>query len=153
MSSLRHLDRPSMGVSCKRVGHLSCPQSSLQYADDTLILVPGDRRSLTNLKILLYSFELVSGLSINFSKASIYRLIPATQEDLLAASFILHCKCGNYPFSYFGLPIKPTPLAQTHGQPLLDHVERRLACRRGHYLSCGGCLVLLNPVFLLYLCY
>lgn len=44
----------------------------LQYADDTALLAPTDRRSLMNIKILLICFEMLSGLSINFNKSAVF---------------------------------------------------------------------------------
>lgn len=43
-------------------------RSHLQFSDDTLILLDGYEKSLTNLKHLIHSFELVSGLKVNWSK-------------------------------------------------------------------------------------
>lgn len=37
--------------------------SRIQYADDTLLLTDGSDESITNLKILVYCFELLSGLN------------------------------------------------------------------------------------------
>ena len=47
---------------------------SLYYTDDTLLLVPGDSRSLICLKLLLYEFEMMTGLKINFHKSFVYNL-------------------------------------------------------------------------------
>jgi len=48
--------------------------SCLQYVNDTLLVIPNDLRSLGSLRILLYCFELLSGLSINIRKSSLYPL-------------------------------------------------------------------------------
>ena len=45
----------------------------LQYADDTLLILPGDARILFNLKSLLRSFSDSIGLHVNFNK---YFLVP-----------------------------------------------------------------------------
>lgn len=44
---------------------------SLQYADDTFLFVKTDIDSLRAIK-LLYGFELVSGLKLNFNKSLVY---------------------------------------------------------------------------------
>lgn len=41
----------------------------LQYADDTLLILPGDARVLFNLKGLLRSFSNSTGLHVNFNKS------------------------------------------------------------------------------------
>jgi len=40
----------------------------LQYADDTIICLKENLENARNMKILLYLYELMSGLKINFSK-------------------------------------------------------------------------------------
>lgn len=45
---------------------------SLQYADDTLVFVNTNLATIRALKILLYVFELASGLKINSNKSFIY---------------------------------------------------------------------------------
>ena len=44
---------------------------TIQYVDDTLIFRKVDRHQLTDLKLALYGFGLVSGLRINFDKSSV----------------------------------------------------------------------------------
>ena len=41
----------------------------LQYADDTIICLEHDVEKALNLKLLLYMFELMSGLKVNFQKS------------------------------------------------------------------------------------
>lgn len=43
----------------------------LQYADDTVICFEHDKDAAINLKLLLYVFELMSGLKINFLKSEV----------------------------------------------------------------------------------
>jgi len=40
----------------------------LQYADDTIIYLEEDYENARNMKILLYIYEIMTGLKINFSK-------------------------------------------------------------------------------------
>ena len=40
----------------------------LQYADDTIICLKENVDNARNMKLLLYTFELMSGLKINFSR-------------------------------------------------------------------------------------
>lgn len=44
----------------------------LQYADDTIICIEHDVDKAVNLKLLLYIFEMMSGLKINFQKSEIF---------------------------------------------------------------------------------
>lgn len=52
----------ALGISC------------LQYANDTLLLLPSNLVSIARVKILIYNFKLPYGLSINFAKSSVYFL-------------------------------------------------------------------------------
>lgn len=45
--------------------------SHIQYADDTILMTDGSDSSITNLKIVLYCFEWLSGLKINYHKSEV----------------------------------------------------------------------------------
>ena len=44
----------------------------IQYADDTVIMIDGSESSVLNLKLILYCFEWLFGLKINFHKSDVY---------------------------------------------------------------------------------
>ena len=46
--------------------------SHIQYADDTAIMIDGSDQSILNLKLILYYFEWLSGLKINFHKSEVF---------------------------------------------------------------------------------
>jgi len=46
--------------------------SILQYEDDTIIFMSHDMEKARNMKYLLYVFEQLSGLKINFHKSEIF---------------------------------------------------------------------------------
>jgi hypothetical protein len=50
----------------------------LQYADDTIICLKHDIEGAKNMKLLLYIYELIAGLKINFSKSEV---ITINDED------------------------------------------------------------------------
>ena len=104
-----------------------------------------DLPSIKRIKILLYIFELVSGSSINFHKSSIYPLGPPSLA-LSTISGVFHCIIGNFSFSYLGVPLKPVVFSNADRQPLLDRFDKRLATWKGHSLSRGGGLILVNSV-------
>jgi hypothetical protein len=47
----------------------------LQYADDTILLIQDDLEQAGNLKLLLYLFEAMSGLKINFEKSEVMLIL------------------------------------------------------------------------------
>jgi hypothetical protein len=63
----------------------------IQYADDTIIIMPADATQIENLKTLLQKFSRSTGLRINFHKSSMVPINITTDRcDELAA--ILGCK-------------------------------------------------------------
>ncbi|GAU44056.1 hypothetical protein TSUD_399540 [Trifolium subterraneum] len=98
-----------------------------------------------SLKAILRSFELASGLRVNFSKSSIMGVNVST-EFLGVAERFLHCRVGSIPFTYLGLPIGASHRKDATWQPLLDSLARRLGVWRNKYVSLGGRVVLLNSV-------
>lgn len=52
----------------------------LQYADDTMILMEHDDTTIVNMKFLLYCFEWMSGLKINYHKSEVI-VFGASEEE------------------------------------------------------------------------
>ena len=82
----------------------------VQHADDTLLILPEDARTLFNLKCLLRSFSHFSGLHVNFGK-SFSVPINLTNEKAIHLARNFGCSIGAMPFTYLGLSLgltKPT---------------------------------------------
>jgi hypothetical protein len=76
----------------------------LQYADDTILLCENDTQSITNMKFLLYCFEWMSGLKINYHKSEVVTFgVDKENEDRIAN--MLNCKVWGLPMKYLGFPI------------------------------------------------
>ena len=67
--------------------------SHIQYADDTVIMIDGSNQSILNLKIVLYCFEWLSGLKINFHKSEVF-VFGADQSEKERMANMLNCKLG-----------------------------------------------------------
>lgn len=76
----------------------------LQYADDTVFFGTTTWENVRAIKVMLRSFELVSGLKINFAKNR-FGAIGATEQWILNDVTYLNCKVLSVPFSYLGVPI------------------------------------------------
>jgi hypothetical protein len=65
----------------------------LQYADDTIICLKHDIEDAKNMKMLLYMYELMAGLKINFSKSEVLTI---NDEDGWARRYtdIFNCQVG-----------------------------------------------------------
>jgi hypothetical protein len=67
----------------------------LQYADDTVICLEIDENSIANTKFLLYYFENMSGLKINYHKSEVMVLGVPVEESARIAR-MLNCKEGGF---------------------------------------------------------
>lgn len=125
--------------------HPDRPCPVLQYADDTLIILPAEQQQLDTLKSLLESFSDATGLHINYHKST---FLPIHVEDTLATSLAssLGCPIATFPQPYLGLPLSTTKLNLADFQPLIARIDKRLVGWRGRLLTHGGRLILVNAV-------
>ena len=69
----------------------------LQYADDTLLFCKSEEGYISNLKVLLYGFELASGLKINFDESFV--LVLENNDELQVKLAQIHsCVSGSYSY-------------------------------------------------------
>ncbi|GAU51438.1 hypothetical protein TSUD_413380, partial [Trifolium subterraneum] len=129
-------------------GFKVCPEvvvSHLQYADDTLFIGEACVENLWTMKAILRWFELISGLKVNFFKSRLFGVNVENAFMDQAASF-LHCKKGDFPFIYLGLPVGANPRRASTWDPVVKAIERRLMSWKNKYVSLGGRVVLINSV-------
>jgi hypothetical protein len=117
--------------------------SHIQYVDDTVIMIDGSDNSITNLKILLYCFEWLSGLKINYHKSEVI-LFGFNQEDKERKANMLNCRLGELPIKYLGIPISNTVLGMGAFQGVLNKMIKRLDPWKGKHMTSGGRLILTN---------
>src|SRR4051794_38881913 len=76
----------------------------LQYADDTVLCVDNNVDQALNLTLLLYMFELMLGLKINFLKSEV--LCVGVDDFVLGTySDMFNCQIGHFPMKYLGVPV------------------------------------------------
>ena len=119
--------------------------SILQYADDTIIFMSHDMEKARNMKYLLYVFEQLSGLKINFHKSEIFCFGKAKESEI-EYSQLFGCRIGEFPFRYLGLPMHFRKLRNKDWRIVEERFERKLSSWKGKLLSVGGRLVLINSV-------
>ncbi|RLN23448.1 hypothetical protein C2845_PM07G29970 [Panicum miliaceum] len=117
--------------------------SHIQYADDTVIMIDGSDQSILNLKLILYCFEWLSGLKINFHKSEVF-VFGADQNEKERMANMLNCKLGTFPMKYLGIPISENRLGSLAFSGLKEKMGRRLDPWKGKFLSSGGKLILTN---------
>jgi hypothetical protein len=81
----------------------------LQYADDTILMCEGDESSIKIMKILLYYFDWLSGLKINYHKSEVVTFGMEKGEEEKIAN-MLNCGVGKLPMKYLGFPISDSKM-------------------------------------------
>ena len=119
--------------------------SILQCAYDTVIFLNHNFLQVMNMKLLLCTFEQLSGLKINFHKREIFCFGQAKNCET-RYSHLFGCKIGTYLFRYLGLPMHYRKLNNKDWKVIEERIEKRLASWKGKMLFLGGRLVLINSV-------
>jgi hypothetical protein len=78
----------------------------LQYADDTIMCLEDNMEKARNAKLMLYLFEQMSGLKINFDKSEII-LIGGDNNLATQYADLFNCQVGLFPMKYLGVSIAP----------------------------------------------
>lgn len=70
----------------------------LQYADDTVLFIQNTEVNILNLKFILFCFEEISGMEINYHKSEVLTVgIDEVETGRIANAF--NCKVGNFFFN------------------------------------------------------
>jgi hypothetical protein len=98
----------------------------VQYADDTLIIMPACPMQVAAMKNILENYALSTGLKINFHKSS---LIPINLNNNSAQNMadLLGCNVDAMSFTYLGLPLGTTKPSVYDLMPLVHRIERRVS--------------------------
>jgi hypothetical protein len=94
-------------------------------------------------KLLLYIFEQLSGLKINFEKSEILS-IGGDNEVGISFAEIFNCQIGLFPIKYLGVPISAKRLRVIGWVQLEEKLGKNLDTWQGNFLSFGGRTVLIN---------
>lgn len=76
----------------------------LQYANDLKLLMTGGIKDLRIFKLILYLFEGIFTLAINFQKSRLYPTKRGSLPDP-ASTYMLKCSAAQLSVIYFGIPI------------------------------------------------
>lgn len=115
----------------------------LQYADDTVLCFEHDTQVAVNLKLLLYMFELMSGLKINYLKSGI--LCVGGDDNILDFyADLFNCQIGHFPMRYLGVPVSFSTLRCLEWIFVDEKFMKRCESWIGQAASLGGRLTLLN---------
>jgi hypothetical protein len=103
--------------------------SLLQYADDIIFMFEDDLKNARNLKVILCTFEHLTGLKINFMKSKVYCFGSTIERQELRGKRNMHIyslsKAGAVPFNYLGMPLHYKKLSRIDWKPVEEKVERK----------------------------
>jgi hypothetical protein len=94
------------GLACNLINN---GVAILQYDDDTIICLKEDIENARNMKLLLYLYEMMSGLKINFGKSELVMINGDENLQILYAD-LFNCQIGSFPIKYLGVPVGPSRL-------------------------------------------
>ena len=117
----------------------------LQYADDTILCFEDNPREVLNIKLLLYLFEIMSGLKINFLKSEIFS-VGADDDTVRKYSEMFNCDIGSFPIKYLGVPVSYTGLKSCDWMFVDDKFVSHGESWISETLSSGGRLIKVNAV-------
>lgn len=72
----------------------------LQYTDDTILMIECEEVYILHLKFLLYCFEWLSGLKINYHKSEVY-VLGVEKEEAVSLSYV-QLQVGAFAFDLSG---------------------------------------------------
>jgi hypothetical protein len=109
----------------------------LQYVDDTILFLKHDLEGATHMKFLLYLFEMLAGLKINFNKSEILMI---NDEDSWGNTYAetFNCQVGLFPIKYLGVSVSPSKLKVSDWLPLVEKGNKCLDVWKGGTLSIAG---------------
>jgi hypothetical protein len=142
-----------MGLLTKLNGRAARFRTAM-YADDAVIFLKPTVKDVSNLKLLLENFGLVTGLQTNLQKTSV-SAISCSNVDLDELLTRLPVTRAQFPIKYLGLPLSTRRLRRVDFQPQIDKATAKLSKWHGMNLTQAGrvCLtkVVLSsqPVYLL----
>jgi hypothetical protein len=119
----------------------------IQYADDTLLVLPADMDQVMDLKKMLSDFGSSTGLNINFHKSSMVP-INVCDDVMTSLASAFGCQIASMPFTYLGFPLGTARPQMQDLMPLVFRLERRLTSI-SHFLSQGARLQLIDSALAL----
>lgn len=116
------------------------------FADDVMVMIRGNKRSISALKNLLHSFRQLTGLRINSGKSAVYFSKWAEPSFMHSVSSQLSISKGIYPFRYLGTMLSQSWPKVKDYSFLIENIRNRLAGWKASSLSQAGRMVLVQHV-------
>jgi hypothetical protein len=97
------------------------------------------------LKLVLFAFEKLSSLEINFHKNELF-CIGEAKELVTNYTQLFGCKEESFPFKYLGIPMNDHKLANKDWNMIEERFQKKLSSWKGKLLSVEGRLMLINSI-------
>jgi hypothetical protein len=117
--------------------------SHVQYADDTILMIEGNDNLVINMKFILYCFEWISGLKINYHKSEAY-LFGWEEEDKRRIVNMLNYELGELPMRYLGIPVSDSKLGKGAFRVMPEKMSKRILPWKSKHMSSGARMILSN---------
>lgn len=99
---------------------------STHYRDDIVIFSKTTKHQLNNTKLILYFFELLMRLKINFSKSYLVGM-GLNQQEVLVTAAMLGCDTFDFPITYLEILFHKRSLPTSYWNFIVNKVERQLS--------------------------
>jgi hypothetical protein len=106
-------------------------------------MVEGDGTSILNINFILYCFEWLLGLKINYQKSEAY-IFGMDEHDSRRITNKMNYKLGELPMTYLGIPLSDTKFGMGAFVNLSEKISKRILPWQGKHMSSGGRLILSN---------
>jgi hypothetical protein len=116
----------------------------LQYADDTIVCLEHNFEKARNVKLLLFMFEQMLGLKINFNKSEVLLLGGGGNDIAIKYVEIFNSNSSLFPLKYLGVPISTGRLHVVDWVKLEEKSAKKLDVWLGGPISYGGRTILIN---------
>jgi len=127
------------------VGYKGVEMKLLQFADDTVFFCQPKLKCILAIKVILRSFEIASGLKVNFHKSKI-GAVGISDMDMNIFSNSLNCGSMTLPFVYLGIRIGGNQRKMDFWNPIIHKIQSRLSMWKGILLSMAGRICLIKSV-------
>lgn len=115
----------------------------LQYADDIVIFISFDAKQVIVTKILLYCFEEMAGMKINYHKSEVF-IVGLERLEIEEVAKMLNYPIGEFSMKYLGLPIGPNKILNQEFDFLPQKMEKRPSLWIGGNLTYAGRAIHIN---------
>ena len=88
-------------------------------------MIDGSDKLIRNLKLILYCFEWLTSLKINFHKSEVF-VFGVPREEKEEMSNMLNCLLEELPLKYMGIPISDQHLAMGVFSPITQKIIKWL---------------------------